>query len=344
MNSTFAAASFTVADVSSGQPAVQDRAFETVELGRPQITVIIPVYNGEPFIREAIESALCQTYQPLEVLLVDDGSTDRTLEIADEYSAFVRVIRQPNRGHASARNIALQQAQGDWIAMLDADDRWAINKLKKQIPYTADYDVIYTAALNFEDSHRVDNVTFQSRPLPQGDVFDQLLVDNFLTHSSLLLKKQAVLDVGGYDESLRTTCDWDLWLRMSAAGYRFAGCPEALTEYRWRATSNSRNHQRTCGDRLMVLNRALQSERGKRVPFLARQTAVARVWQTSAWFVAEKDERTALHWYLQSILHRPYSVRGWKEVARCCAHACGISRQRIRRKLRRLGDRECKSR
>lgn len=200
MNSTFAAASFTVADVSSGQPAVQDRAFETVELGRPQITVIIPVYNGEPFIREAIESALCQTYQPLEVLLVDDGSTDRTLEIADEYSAFVRVIRQPNRGHASARNIALQQAQGDWIAMLDADDRWAINKLKKQIPYTADYDVIYTAALNFEDSHRVDNVTFQSRPLPQGDVFDQLLVDNFLTHSSLLLKKQAVLDVGGYDE------------------------------------------------------------------------------------------------------------------------------------------------
>jgi GT2 family glycosyltransferase len=201
---------------------------------------------------------------------------------------------------------------------------------------STDADLIYTAAHNFEDSGRVTETTFSDCECPSGDVFDELMQNNFITHSSILMRREAFVRAGGYDEGLRTTCDWDLWLRMSALGMRFVGTPEPLTHYRWRSTSNSRNHSRTCCDRLFVLERALKHPRAHGTSLMVRRTAIARVWQTSAWFVAEKDDRQALQWYLKSVFYRPYSLRGWKEVTRCCLHLCGISRNRLRRLAQRL--------
>lgn len=301
----------------------------------PLISIIMPVYNGEKFIQEAIDSVFAQTVNDFELIVVDDGSTDATLAILEAYGDRLTVLRQQNSGHAAARNAAAKLSRGQWIAMIDADDLWHPEKLAQQLSVANNADVIYTAALNFEDSSRVDNTTFADGNCHNGDVFDQLVVDNFITHSSILMKRDAFLKSGGYDESLKTTCDWDLWLRMSASGCRFQGTPAPLTHYRWRATSNSRNHDRTCCDRLNVLKNALSSPRARQTSLLVRQKAIARVWQTSAWFVAEKDDRKALNWYLRSVLHRPYSIRGWKEVTRCCLHLCGISRQRIKRMLKR---------
>lgn len=304
---------------------------------RPRVTVVMPVYNGEPFLIESLESVFQQTFQDFELIVVDDGSTDATHSILEAYADRLTVIHQKNAGHAAARNAALKIAQGDWIAMIDADDIWHPAKLKEQLDLAeaASADVIYTAARNFEDSARVDNITFGDCKCPAGDVFRDLLLDNFITHSSVLLRKDAVIAVGGYDETLKTTCDWDLWLRMSASGSDFAGVQQPLTSYRWRSTSWSRNHERTCKDRLAVVQNAMQSRRGRGLPVTFRHKVVARAWQTSAWFVAEKDDRRALDWYLKSIMHRPYSIRGWKEVTRCLLHLCGISRNRLRALLAR---------
>ena len=304
---------------------------------RPLISIIMPVYNGEKYIQDAIESVLAQTVKDFELIVVDDGSTDATLAILEAYADHLIILRQQNSGHAAARNAAAEISRGQWIAMIDADDQWHPEKLAQQLALAGDAHVIYTAAYNFEDSSRVDITTFADGNCHNGDVFDQLLLDNFITHSSILMKRDAFLQAGGYDESLKTTCDWDLWLRMSAVGCKFHGTPEPLTHYRWRATSNSRNHDCTCRDRLNVLKKALRSPRARRTSLLVRQTAIARVWQTSAWFVAEKDDRKALNWYLRSVVHRPYSIRGWKEVTRCCLHLCGISRRRIKRMLKRQG-------
>ena len=315
--------------------SVADTSSASVPMERPLISIIMPVYNGEKFIQEAIDSVFAQTVNDFELIVVDDGSTDATLAILETYGDRLMVLRQQNSGHAAARNAAAKISRGQWIAMIDADDLWHPEKLAQQLAVADNADVIYTAALNFEDSSRVDNTTFADGDCHNGDVFDQLVLDNFITHSSILMKREAFLKSGGYDESLKTTCDWDLWLRMSASGCRFQGTPAPLTHYRWRATSNSRNHDRTCRDRLNVLTNALGSPRARRTSLLVRQKAIARVWQTSAWFVAEKDDRKALNWYLRSVLHRPYSIRGWKEVTRCCLHLCGISRQRIKRILKR---------
>jgi GT2 family glycosyltransferase len=317
--------------------SMTDTLSMSAQLERPLISIIMPVYNGERFIQEAIDSVLAQTENDFELIIVDDGSTDATLAILETYGDRLTVLRQQNSGHAAARNAAAKISRGQWIAMIDADDLWHPEKLAHQLAVSGDADLIYTAALNFEDSYRVDHTTFADGNCHNGDVFDHLLLDNFITHSSILMKRDAFLQAGGYDESLKTTCDWDLWLRMSASGCRFQGTPAPLTHYRWRATSNSRNHDRTCRDRLSVLKNALCSPRARHTSMLVRQTAIARVWQTSAWFVAEKDDRKALNWYLRSVVHRPYSIRGWKEVTRCCLHLCGISRRRIKRMLKRQG-------
>jgi GT2 family glycosyltransferase len=314
-----------------------DHSSPSMQAQRPLISIIMPVYNGEKFIQEAIESVFAQTVHDFELIVVDDGSTDATLAILETYADRLTILRQQNSGHAAARNAAVRISRGQWIAMIDADDLWHADKLAQQLAVAGDAQVIYTAAFNFEDSSRVDTTTFADGNCHNGDVFDHLLLDNFITHSSILMKRDAFLQAGGYDESLKTTCDWDLWLRMSAAGCRFQGTPAPLTHYRWRATSNSRNHDCTCRDRLNVVKNALRSPRGRRTSLLVRQKAIARVWQTSAWFVAEKDDRKALNWYLRSVVHRPYSIRGWKEVTRCCLHLCGISRRRIKRMLKRKG-------
>lgn len=303
---------------------------EEPSVTEPLVSVIMPVYNGARWIRAAIRSVLLQTWDNLELIVVDDGSTDATPEILDSFGNRLTVIRQNRRNNASARNAGILAASGDWIAMIDADDTWHPEKLACQLEMAQDADVIYTAAFNFEDVDRVEPVTFSSTDCPSGDVFEHLLENNFITHSSALIRRSALLTNGAYDVSLNTTCDWDLWLRMAAAGCRFRGTPLPLTNYRWRRDSISRNHDATCHDRVGVLQRALRQPRALKIPRQARLRAMARVWQTSAWFVADNDDSKALLWYLNSVTYRPYSLRAWKEIARCLLHLCGISRRRLR--------------
>lgn len=98
-----------------------------------EISVVIPCYNAEDFIEETIESVLSQTYKPLEIIVVNDGSTDRTADILKKYQRYIRIIHQPNQGECVARNTGLEAARGFWVAFLDADDMWLPQKLERQI-------------------------------------------------------------------------------------------------------------------------------------------------------------------------------------------------------------------
>ncbi len=102
----------------------------------PTVSVVIPCYNGAKFIRETLDSVLAQTVAPIEVLVVDDGSTDDSAAIAESYALPVRVIRQTNQGESVARNHGIDEARGDWIAFVDADDVWTPNKLERQLEFT----------------------------------------------------------------------------------------------------------------------------------------------------------------------------------------------------------------
>ncbi len=113
------------------------------------ITVVIPCYNGSRFIRETLESVLAQTLRPLEVLVIDDGSTDDSAAIAESFGEPVRVIRQPNQGESVARNRGIDEARGEWIAFLDADDIWKPEKLQRQMAAAEDGVVAVHSNLYF---------------------------------------------------------------------------------------------------------------------------------------------------------------------------------------------------
>src|SRR5690348_10269988 len=115
----------------------------------PTVSVVIPAFNAAEYIGQAIDSVLAQTHQPIEIIVVDDGSTDQTAQIAAAYPAPVRVLRKPNGGPASARNMGIAAATGSWIALLDADDRWLANKLERQLRHVADdVTLVHTLCLD----------------------------------------------------------------------------------------------------------------------------------------------------------------------------------------------------
>ncbi len=187
------------------------------------ITVVIPAHNAERTLDEAIASALGQSLAPLEILVIDDGSTDATAAVAERHAAGsagrVRLIRKENGGVASARNRGLAEARGDLIAFLDADDAWVPEKLAIQAAHLASRPEV---ALVGTGTHRWPG---DAPPQPQGSPptvrrisRERLAVRNRLVTSSVLVRRSAVAQAGGFDEELHGPEDHDYWLRIAELG------------------------------------------------------------------------------------------------------------------------------
>jgi glycosyltransferase involved in cell wall biosynthesis len=177
--------------------------------------VIVPAYNVEEYIEETLQSVFDQTYPNIEILVVDDGSEDNTLKTLEKYGSKIRVFQQKNMGVAKARNFAAEQAHGEWLAFVDADDIWLPNKLTAQLEGLGNENWSHTDSTYF--GYKQDGETKRSELSPQygGEVFSYLIVNNFITTSTVLIKKGIFLSYGGFDESLRALEDWKLWLDLS---------------------------------------------------------------------------------------------------------------------------------
>jgi glycosyltransferase involved in cell wall biosynthesis len=189
----------------------------------PTISVVIPAYNAAPYVSRAIESALAQTYPPLEVIVVDDGSSDDTAEVVAAYEPRVRLLRQDNGGPAAARNHGVRESVGEWIALLDADDSWLPKKLERQLRFVDDPKVAVVHC--FREGRPSSETSFIS--------FDQLWRYNCISNSSVIVRKTAFEKVGRFDEDrdLISLEDYNLWLRLAAADWKIATCPEPLWRY-----------------------------------------------------------------------------------------------------------------
>lgn len=214
----------------------------------PLISVIVPAYNAENFIGETLNSVLSQTYRNIEVLVVDDGSQDRTPEIV---KAFVQkderviLLQQTNAGVAAARNLAIQISRGEYIAPLDADDIWYPEKLEKQVQCFLEADesvgLVYAWSVSIDEEGKIfwhsKTVKLDRINYVEGDVFTALVYSNFISNASVPLIRRTCLDrVGGYNDQLKAQnaqgCeDWDLSLRI-AEFYQFRVVPEFLIGYR----------------------------------------------------------------------------------------------------------------
>jgi glycosyltransferase involved in cell wall biosynthesis len=216
----------------------------------PLVTVVVPTFNRGAAIRPTIESVLAQSCRDWELIAVDDGSTDDTPSILARWGdPRLRIVRQENRGAASARRRGLEDARGAYLAFLDHDDRWDPEKLRLQTEYLdahPECGLVYGPVVGTDDTGR--NLGAVSLPDPEGDVFDHLLAHgNFLfTMSNPMMRTELVRHVGGPDQEAGLSDDWDLFLRLARVT-RFGRIDRPLVRYNFGATG-----QQTC-DFLAVL-------------------------------------------------------------------------------------------
>ncbi|HEY9832880.1 MAG TPA: glycosyltransferase [Stenomitos sp.] len=224
----------------------------------PLISVIIPVYNGEKTIRETIYSVLSQTLQNFELIVVNDGSKDSTVEIVEGIQdPRLKLFSYPNAGQAMSRNRGFSHAVGEYISFLDADDLWTPDKLEAQLKALQENpqaDVAYSWTNYINESGQY--LRQGSYVKVSGDVFKNLLVVNFLENgSNPLIRAKALTEVGGFDGAVTPAEDWDMWLRL-AARYHFVAVPSPQILYRVSATSSSANVSKLEAGCLPALERA----------------------------------------------------------------------------------------
>lgn len=209
----------------------------------PHISVIIPVYNGEKTIKETIESVLNQSFSDFELIVINDGSHDTTLEIVSSIQDYrLKVFSYPNAGASASRNRGFSHAVGEFVAFLDADDLWTADKLQAQFNALQDNP---EAAVAYSWTDYIDESGKFLRPgghiSVSGNIYKNLLLVDLLENgSNPLIRREAITAVGGFDESLPAGQDWDLYLRL-AARYHFVCVPASQILYRISTNSISSN-------------------------------------------------------------------------------------------------------
>ncbi len=225
----------------------------------PKISVIIPVFNGEDTISKTIESVIDQTFSDFELIVINDGSTDTTLEVLSTIKdSRLKVFSYPNAGQGASRNRGLIHASGEYIAFLDADDIWTPDKLEMQLQALekhSDAAVAYSWTDSIDESG--DFHSKGPRPQFEGDVFQPLLLTNFLVNgSNPLIRHQALIEVGGFDELLPPAEDWDMWLKL-ANHYHFVVVKSPQVLYRQSSNSASSNVLKMESSSIKLLKNAL---------------------------------------------------------------------------------------
>lgn len=206
------------------------------------VSVVIPAYNQAQYLYGAIESVLAQTYNNYEIIVIDDGSTDTTPTVANQFSDVIRYIHQENQGLAGARNTGILVAKGELIGLLDADDQWLPDYLKTMVAHANHHSeaAVYYCCAQCMDSEGNDLPQVFGGPLiPPDMMYEKLLRADFLIPSTILMRKSVVKAAGLFDPTFRRLQDGELWIRLLKRKIRFFGLSDVLVRYRIHSTSLS---------------------------------------------------------------------------------------------------------
>lgn len=226
----------------------------------PNISVVVPTHNSEKTIKTTIESVLNQNFHDFEIIIINDGSDDSTLDIISKiHDSRIKILTYSKAGANVSRNRGLSHAVGKFVSFLDADDIWTSDKLQSQIKALLDNP---EAAVSYSWTDYIDEndkfVVTGTHMTVNGNVYEELLLTNFLENgSNPLIRKEALVELGGFDESLNAGQDWDMWLRL-AAKCNFVAVPKVQILYRISSNSLSSNLARQEQACLQILKKAYQ--------------------------------------------------------------------------------------
>lgn len=279
------------------------------------ISVVVPVFNGEKTIEETINSILNQTFQDIEVIIINDGSTDATLETIKKISdSRIKIFSYPNAGLSASRNRGISQAKGEYISFIDADDLWTSDKLESQwqaLQKNPQAAVAYSWTDYIDESSKF--LKSGRRIKVNGDAFSKLLITNFLENgSNPLIRQNALEKVGGFDESLPAAEDKDMWLRL-AANYEFVCVEKPQILYRTSTSSMSTNLKRQEAASLKVIERSFSYPKAEKLQHLKKQS-ISHLYQYLTFKAIEapaqqRQTLTAVYFWWNWIKNNPAVVK-----------------------------------
>jgi glycosyltransferase involved in cell wall biosynthesis len=294
------------------------------------VSVVVPLYNGRPYVEQALRSVVDQTVQPREVIVVDDGSTDGSPELVETLDAPVpvKVVRQANRGQSAARNLGVGLASGELIAFVDQDDEWRRNHLEalmRAISKKPDIGWAYTDFDEMDSEGRTVTHSFMREHRlvhPKTSLAACLAGDLMVLPSASLIRKAALDDVGGFDERLAGYEDDDLFVRMFRADWKHVFVPKPLTRFRIHADgTNSSSAGGFLDSRMIFLDKLIES--------VADDDRLNRYWVRDLvlprFFVTTVDDYA-----------RALSRSRWEEAARTAEAASRLAdmmQPRLRRRM-----------
>jgi glycosyltransferase involved in cell wall biosynthesis len=293
---------------------------------RPLVSVVIPNYNYARFLPQAIDSALSQTYSNVEVIVVDDGSSDGSLDVVHSYEGRVRCFGQRNKGVAEARNLGIRESRGDLVAFLDADDVWVPNKLAEQVPLFEDPGVgmVYCGVQYIDEDGN-------SLGISTGGLSGKILRELALLRtpglatggSSPVVRRECLDRVGLFDVALSTSADWD-FLRRIACHYQILMVREPLVLYRQHASAMHRDVGLFERDMIHAFSKMFADPAACEVHALRRRCYGNLYTTIAGSYLYVGDWHSCLAWVIRGITTYPP----------CLAYCAQLP---MRRLLRRLG-------
>ena len=269
------------------------------------VSVIIPAYNKADYTISTINSVLNQTYSPIEIIVVDDGSTDNTNEKLKKFKNDIHYYYQENKGASSARNLGTKKSQGEYIAYLDCDDIYYPEKIEKsisQLEKNNDYQYLYTNVDQINEKNEiVGEFPDILRQAKSGSIFEDLFLQNFICNSTLIIRKSCIEKIGYFDEKIFVPADWDFLLRLSQ---NFLGVylPDKLTGYRIVDQSTLNQLDKVVEEYIYVIEKNFNNNKTLTKKYLNLSKANAFYLHAKN-FAAKENILESRKLFLQSILH-----------------------------------------
>lgn len=236
----------------------------------PKVTIVIPVYNGEKYVKYAIDSALAQTYKNLEILVINDGSVDRTDEIVKSYGRKIRYIKKENGGVSSALNLAIKEMRGEYFSWLSHDDTYEPNKIEREIEFLKDNNYLGKKVIVFSDYYLIDKkgkLITESKKDHEEIVKkpEYSLLKGHINGLTLLIPKEAFDECGEFNADLSCAQDYEMWWKMMNKGYKFVHIQETLVSTRWHKEQTTQTSPKVITEGNAFYSKVLNSISEKRM-------------------------------------------------------------------------------
>ena len=294
-------------------------------IDKPLVSAVIATYNMAKYLPLAIRSVLAQTYENIELLIVDDGSTDDTMKVVEPFldDSRIKYRFQKNQGQAAAKNRGIFESTGEYIAFLDADDMWFPEKLDLQLPSFSQSEtlgIVYARLLCIDEAgneiiNLKDNYT-----LLRGRITGPLLIHNFIRFGTTVVRRECFDRLGGFKEHIRMGIDYDLWLRFSTQ-YEFDYIDHPLLYYRIWPGQMSNNSMKRYLSGIEIMKCFLQE-----FPGLVDKKTINEAWAHTYVSFGESQRSTeqsilaALSLYARALRYKPDYLPAWKSIGKAILH------------------------